>query len=103
MSRRWRLVLLAVAVLLAHVWITAWFIENRLGWGDRDKPPPRLQALFVRELQPEAPKAPAVATRPAPRRVKPKAAAKPKPAASQPEAPVVAEAPATSETAASAP
>ena len=100
--RRWGLALLALAVLLGHGWLMRWFAENRLGWGDRDRPPPRLQAAFVRELEPAAP-APAP-PRPAARRSKPKPVPAPEPAASQPAPePVVAEAPAPSEPVASAP
>src|SRR5881392_4490122 len=92
LSRRWGLAVLAVVLLFAHGWLMSWFNETRLGWGDQDKPPPRLQALFVRELEPAAP-TPAAPPRPAPRRSKPKQAPAPKPADSAPaEEPVLAEA-----------
>ena len=96
LSRRWGLAGLAVALLLAHGWLMSWFNETRLGWGGQDKPPPRLQAAFVRELEPVAP-APAPPP-PAARRSKPKAEPSPEPAATAPaEKPVVAEAPGASE------
>jgi uncharacterized protein DUF3108 len=98
LSRRWGLAVLAIVLLLAHGWLMSWFNETRLGWGAQDKPPPRLQAAFVRELEPTAPPAPAPPPRPVARRSKPKPAPAPQPAASAPaEEPVVAEAPAASE------
>jgi hypothetical protein len=96
-SRRWALAGLALLLLLAHGWLVSWFDETRLGWGARDKPPPRLQAAFVRELEPTAPPPTAPPPRPAPRRAKPKPAPAAQPASAPAEERKVAEAPAASE------
>ena len=86
--------LLLGAVVGAHLLLTNDLLENRVGWGSGDKPPPRIDVAFVRELAAAAPpvaappppvaaapRLPAVASRPR------AAASAPAPAASAPELP----------------
>jgi len=90
--RRYWLALIA-AVALTHLVAIDGLIEGRFGWGDADKPPPRIEVVFVRELAQAAPPT-APAPRPAPAR-RPRAVAAAVPAsapASEPEA-VAAEVP----------
>jgi hypothetical protein len=74
------------AVVLMHLLVSNRLLENRIGWGAGDKPPPRIDVAFVRELQAAAPPqaaAPAPAA-PAERRL-PAVAAQPQAAASAPQ------------------
>ncbi|MED5619474.1 DUF3108 domain-containing protein [Ideonella sp. BN130291] len=98
-GRRWRRraawLLLLLAVVSLHGWVTDELAEDRFGWGAADSSPTRMEVAFVRELAQAAPpagaQAPAVAR--APRR---SVAASPEPAASQAQAeaaPEVAQAP----------
>ncbi len=79
-------------VLLAHLLLADRVLEQRLGWGSGDPPPPRIDVAFVRELVAATPPvavAP-VPPRPAPDRL-PAVAAKPRPAASSVQAAAVLE------------
>ncbi len=63
----WLLVLLAV--VLAHGWLTEQLVEDRIGWGAADQAPARLEVAFVKDLQQSAPPTQApVLRRPPPRR-----------------------------------
>ena len=56
---------LAVGVVLLHLLLTSHLLENRVGWGTGDKPPPRIDVAFVQELKAAEPPplaAPAPAT-----------------------------------------
>ncbi|WP_028996384.1 DUF3108 domain-containing protein [Azohydromonas australica] len=97
--RRLRLALLALAVLLLHVWLIN---DIAVSLPQPDAPPPRMEVAFVRELVPTLPLAPAPPPPPAPppKREAPPPAAKPAsapqpepPPAPEPEPEVVAEAP----------
>jgi uncharacterized protein YbdZ (MbtH family) len=79
---------LTAGVLLAHLLLADRVLEQRLGWGNGDKPPPRIDVAFVRELTAAAP--PAVGAPPPPRPVAarlPAVASKPRQAASAPAEP----------------
>jgi len=75
--------LLTGLVLGLHLLLADQVLENRVGWGSGDKPPPRIDVAFVRELVAAAPPAvaPPVPAAPAPARL-PAVAAKAQPAAS---------------------
>ena len=60
--RTWWALIAAVALL--HLLTLDGLVEDRLGWGQADKPPPRIEVTFVRELAQAAP--PAVVARAAP-------------------------------------
>jgi len=84
--RRAGLAVLILGVLLAHVGVGDWFVQTRMGWGDAERVPPRLQAAFVRELEVKAPPPAPTAAAPRPRPKKKKALPAPvEAAASQPE------------------
>jgi hypothetical protein len=87
--RRLAWILLVLAVLAAHGWITAELAERMEAVALAAAMPERLQAVYVRELQPAAP--PAVAPAPPPPAPKPRRVRQPAPAASA--VPAVAEAP----------
>ena len=72
-ARRKRWLALIAAVALAHLLLIDNVVEDRLGWGEADKPPPRIEVTFVRELAQSAPPVAAAQPRPAPR-AKPAAA-----------------------------
>ncbi len=80
---RLRLLALAAAVLGLHLLLADGFLAQRAGWGAGDRPPPRIDVTFVRELAaaapPTAPAAPSPAATPA--RL-PALASRPRPAAS---------------------
>ena len=59
LSQRHGLWALSAAVLAAHLLLTASLVDQRIGWGSADKPAPRIDVAFVRELAPTAPAAPA--------------------------------------------
>jgi Protein of unknown function (DUF3108) len=87
--RRWRVASLAVAVTLAHLWLTNGALPARLGEGAADGNagglPKRMDIAFVRELAPSLPPAPPAAAAPKPQRAAPRlasAASAPAPAAS---------------------
>ena len=86
-TRRARLLALTAGVLLAHLLLSDRVLEQRLGWGSGDPPPPRIDVAFVRELVAAVPPA---AVAPAPPRQAaarlPAVAAKPRPAASSAQA-----------------
>ena len=69
----------SLAVLLGHAWLAHWMVENRLGWGEGDRPPVRLEVAFVRALQPAAPPPPPAPAKP-PARARPAARAADRPA-----------------------
>ena len=73
---------LAVGVVLLHLLLTSHLLENRVGWGSGDKPPSRIDVVFVKELQAADPPPLAVPT-PAGQRL-PAVAAQPQAAASAP-------------------
>ena len=77
--RTWWALIAAVALL--HLLTLDGLVEDRLGWGQGDKPPPRIEVTFVRELAQAAP--PAVVARAAP----PPAARRPMPVVSAASAP----------------
>lgn len=96
--------LLGLGLVLLHLWLLDDLARSRLGEGAGERPPPRIEVAFVRELAPAAPPAavaPAPAAAPPPRLAAVADSAKapplpPKPAsAPSPElpAPVLAEAP----------
>jgi len=89
---------LTLAVLGLHFWLANRVLEQRMGWGSGDKPPPRIEVAFVRELAAAAPPAAvAPAPPPAPPARLPALAARAKAAASAPAAasePAAAAAPA---------
>lgn len=98
--RRLAWLLLVLAVLAAHGWITAELAERMEAAALVAAMPERLQAVYVRELQPAAPPAVAPAAPPAPPKRRaavpaapasaPRAAAEPPaPAASEPEPPTL--------------
>ena len=60
-------ILLVLAVLLAHLGVREGVSRLRDGWVQDEQAPPRMQAAFVRELQPVV----VPATSPAPARPKP--------------------------------
>ena len=80
---RLRLLALVAAVLGLHLLLADGFLAQRAGWGAGDRPPPRIDVAFVRELAaatpPTAPAAPSPAATPA--RL-PALASRPRPAAS---------------------
>ncbi len=53
--RRVGLAALVAAVVLVHGLIAKHTLEQRMGWGAGDKPPPRIDVVFVRELAAAAP------------------------------------------------
>ena len=55
--RRWQLAGLCVAVTLAHVWLVDATLPARLGAGDADTRPRRIDVTFVRTLAPTEPPA----------------------------------------------
>lgn len=55
---------LAAGVALLHLLLSNHLLENRVGWGSGDQPPPRIDVTFVQELKATAP-APLVAPAPA--------------------------------------
>jgi hypothetical protein len=73
---RWRrrsaVLLLVLLVTALHGWVTAQFEEDRLGWGNADRLPKRIEVSFVHEMELVAPPAVAPAP-PAPPLPKPKA------------------------------
>lgn len=72
---------LGVVVVVVHLLFTNGLLQDRVGWGSGDKPPPRIDVTFVRELVATAPPPPAPAvTAPAERRL-PTVVAKPQVAA----------------------
>jgi len=72
---------LGAVVVVAHLLFTNTLLQDRVGWGAGDKPPPRIDVSFVRELVAAAPPATApAAAAPAERRL-PTVAAKPQAAA----------------------
>ena len=73
---------LAVGVVLLHLLLTSHLLENRVDWGSGDKPPSRIDVVFVKELQAADPPPLAVPT-PAGQRL-PAVAAQPQAAASAP-------------------
>ena len=88
--RRRALLLLALAVDVAHWWLAEWLPLARIGDGAADRMPKRIEVAYVRELTPAAPPAVApvvVAPKARPRRAKP-----PVPAAAASAAEVVADA-----------
>ena len=88
--RRRALLLLALAVAVAHWWLAEWLPLARIGDGAADRMPKRIEVAYVRELTPAAPPAVApvvVAPKARPRRAKP-----PVPAAAASAAEVVADA-----------
>ena len=88
--RRRALLLLALAVAVAHWWLAEWLPLARIGDGAADRMPKRIEVAYVRELAPAAPPAVApvvVAPKARPRRAKP-----PVPAAAASAAEVVADA-----------
>ncbi len=46
---------LGVVVVLLHLLLSNRLLENRLGWGAGEAPPPRIEVAFVRELAAAAP------------------------------------------------
>jgi hypothetical protein len=99
--RRLRLALLALAVLLLHVWLIN---DIAVSLPQPDAPPPRMEVAFVRELAPTVPLAPAPPAPPPPPPAPPPKPEAPQPAAKpasapqpepapEPEPEVVAEAP----------
>ncbi len=42
---------LTAGVVLLHLLLTNHLLENRVGWGHGDQPPPRIDVTFVQELQ----------------------------------------------------
>ena len=72
-------------VLLLHLLLTNHVLENRVGWGRGDQPPPRIDVTFVQELKATAPPplAPPAPAAPAEKRLA-AVAAKPKAPASAP-------------------
>jgi hypothetical protein len=75
--------LLIAGVLAAHLWLSNGLLENRVGWGSGDQPPPRIEVAFVRELVAAAPPA-VVAPPPRAARRLPPVAKRPLAAASAP-------------------
>lgn len=76
--RRWALLLLVVAVSLAHWELGEWLPLPRWGDAAAERMPQRIEVAFVRELAPAAPPPPPVVVRQAPtpqRKVAPKAVA----------------------------
>jgi len=57
--------LLAPVVLLLHLLLLREVADSRLGWGEDDRPPPRIEVAFVRELAQAAPPATAPTALPA--------------------------------------
>jgi hypothetical protein len=98
--RRSRWLLLLAAVLLLHAWGVWWLDDALEGWGAGRQPmPPRIEAAFVRTLEPAVPApvaqpAPAVPAAPKPR---PRRAPASKPAASAAASAPVVSAPSASE------
>ena len=80
--------LLVAAVAVLHLLVTNDLLQNRVGWGSGEKPPPRIDVTFVKELEAAAPPemAPPVAAAPVEKRL-PAVAKKPKAAASAASAP----------------
>lgn len=76
--------LLLAAVTLVHLVLTAELVDDRFGWGQGERPTPRIEVAFVRELQQAAPAA--VAPRAAPPAEPRLAAVAAAPAASRPAA-----------------
>ncbi len=78
--RRWlALIALVTLVTLAHLLTVDGLVESRLGWGEGEKMPPRIEVAFVRELAPAAPPPPP------PRPAAPRRAVRPAVPASAPE------------------
>ena len=78
---------LTAGVLGVHFLLANQVLEQRMGWGSGDKPPPRIDVAFVRELAAAAPPAAAaLAPPPAPPARLPALAARAKGAASAPAA-----------------
>ena len=75
---------LCVAVVLVHLLVSNGLLESHVGWGAGQKPPPRIEVTFVRELAATAPPPMAAPVAVARRRL-PSVAAKPVAAASAPE------------------
>ena len=73
-------------VLGVHFLLANRVLEQRMGWGSGDKPAPRIDVAFVRELAAAPPAAPAPAPPPAPPTRLPALAARAKVAASAPAA-----------------
>ena len=74
---------LCLAVVAVHLLVSNGLLENRVGWGAGEKPPPRIEVAFVRELAATAPPPVAAPVAVAQRRL-PSVAAKPQTAASAP-------------------
>lgn len=87
--------LLCALVVGVHLLVSNGLLENRVGWGAGEKPPPRIEVAFVRELAATAPPPVAAPVVAAKRRL-PSVAAKPLAAASAP-APVASAASAPAE------
>ncbi len=86
---------LTAVVLGVHFFLANRVLEQRMGWGSGDKPPPRIDVAFVRELAPAAPPAAAApAPPPAPPARLPALAARAKGAASAPAEAIESAAPA---------
>ena len=88
--------MLVLAVVLAHLWLTARLAERMAEIDAVPKMPPRIEVAYVKTLELEAPKplAAAAAPRPAPRPRAPRVARSVEPAASAASAPAVVEEPA---------
>ena len=80
---------LAVAVVALHLLLSNHLLENRVGWGSGDKPPPRIDVTFVRVLESAEPPPLAAPPPPAPAEKRlPAVAAQPQASASAPGRPV---------------
>lgn len=79
-------VLLVIGVAVLHLLVAEWLGERMAQWSADAALPERLQAVYVRELQPQAPPAVAPAPPPAPAPA-PRAAPRPTPPASAPTVP----------------
>ena len=88
--------MLVLAVVLAHLWLTARLAERMAEIDAAPKMPPRIEVAYVKTLELEAPKplAAAAPPRPAPRPRAPRVARSVEPAASAASAPAVVEEPA---------
>ena len=80
---------LAVAVFALHLLLSNHLLENRVGWGSGDKPPPRIDVTFVRVLESAEPPPLAAPPPPAPAEKRlPAVAVQPQASASAPRRPV---------------